>query len=212
MPVLILFAFLSGVVTIAAPCIWPLLPVVLSSSALNGKLRPLGLTLGILISFGVLTLSIAYFVHWLGFDASVLRSLAVIVLATMGAALLFPRFGAVREAWGSRFVGGAGPATEGTGFWPGSISGLPLGIVWTPCAGPILATIATLAATREVGLAIVLVTVAYLAGIAIPLFAFAFAGQHVVRKTRALSRYTVTLQRAFGAVVLVTAALILFDQ
>src|SRR5687768_7972822 len=110
MPVLILFAFLSGVVTIAAPCIWPLLPVV-SSSALNGKLRPLGLTLGILISFGVLTLSIAYFVHWLGFDASVLRSLAVIVLATMGAALLFPRFGAVLEAWGSRFVGGAGAAT-----------------------------------------------------------------------------------------------------
>ena len=186
--------------------------MVLSSSALNGRLRPLGLTLGILISFGVLTLSIAYLVHWLGFDASVLRSFAVIVLATMGAALLFPRLGAVLEAWGSRFVGVAGPATRSGGFWRGFISGLPLGVVWTPCAGPILATITTLAATREVSLSIVLVTVAYLAGIAIPLFAFAFAGQQIVRTTKALGRYTGTLQRAFGAVVLVTAALIVFDQ
>jgi thiol-disulfide isomerase/thioredoxin len=56
------------------------------------------------------------------------------------------------------------------------------------------------------------VTVAYLAGIAIPLFAFAFAGQHIIRTTRALSRYTGMLPRAFGAVVLVTAVLILFDQ
>ena len=198
--------------TIAAPCIWPLLPVVLSSSALGGRRRPLGVTLGILLSFGVLTLSVSYLVYWVGLDASLLRSFAVIVLATMGAVLLFPRLGTVLEARASRLVGGLGPATEGSGFWPGFVSGLPLGVVWAPCSGPILATIATLAATREVGLSIVLVTIAYLAGIAIPLFAFAFAGQHVLRTTRGLSRYTGALQRVFGAVILLAAGLIFFDQ
>ena len=212
MEVLLLFAFASGLVTIAAPCIWPLLPVVLSSSALGGKHRPFGLTLGILISFGVLTLSVAYLVHWLGFDASILRSVAVIVLAAMGMLLLFPRLATVLEARTSPLLGGLGPANSGSGFWPGFVSGLPLGIVWTPCAGPILATIATLAATREVGLSLVLVTIAYLAGIAIPLFAFAFASQHVFRTARALSRYTGALQRAFGAVILLAAGLIFFDQ
>src|SRR5262249_44615506 len=144
--VLLVFAFLSGFVTIAAPCIWPLLPIVLSTSSLGGRRRPLGLTLGILVSFGVITLSISYLVHAFGLDASLLRTLAVVVLLAMGATLLFPALGQRLEAFVSRFAGGATWSSSGSGFWPGFLSGLPLGVVWAPCAGPILATIATLAA------------------------------------------------------------------
>jgi cytochrome c biogenesis protein CcdA/thiol-disulfide isomerase/thioredoxin len=210
-PVLLLFAFLSGLVTIAAPCIWPLLPVVLSTSALEGRRRPIGVTLGILISFGVVTLSISYVVHLFGLDASLLRTVAVIVLVSMGAMLVFPMLGQRVESTISRITGRAPASKSGDGLWAGFLSGLPLGIVWAPCAGPILATIATLAATREVGLSIVLVTVVYLTGIGIPLLVFALAGQRLVLRTRALSRYTPAIQRAFGAVILGTAALVSFD-
>jgi len=79
MAVLLLFAFLSGLVTIAAPCVWPLLPVVLTSSSLEGHRRPLGVTVGILLSFGLITLTISYLVHLIGFDASLLRLLAIAV-------------------------------------------------------------------------------------------------------------------------------------
>ncbi|HLF79681.1 MAG TPA: cytochrome c biogenesis protein DipZ [Dehalococcoidia bacterium] len=211
MIILLFFAFLSGLLTIAAPCIWPLLPVVLSSSALRGHRRPVGLTLGILISFGIITLSISYLVHLLGFDASLLRTIAVIVLAVMGATLLFPALTKIIEGLVSRIVGGAGWTKSGAGFWPGFISGLPLGVVWAPCAGPILATIATLAATRTVGVSIILVTIAYLIGIGIPLFIFSYAGQHFVQTTRFLSRYTGTMQKVFGVAIVGTAGLIFFN-
>src|SRR3954469_1731644 len=140
MPVLLLFAFLSGLVTIAAPCVWPLLPVVLTSSSLSGRGRPLGLTLGILVSFGVITLSVSYLVHLIGFDASLLRTFAVVVLAVIGATLLVPQLNAPVEARISRLTGGTSWTRAGDGFWAGFVSGLPLGIVWAPCAGPILAT------------------------------------------------------------------------
>ncbi len=211
MLILLAFAFLSGVVTIAAPCIWPLLPIVLSSSSLEGHRRPFGLTLGILVSFGVITLSISYLVHLLGLDASLLRTLAVVVLAFLGATLLLPRLSELVEGWVSRFSGNATWAASGTGFWPGFVSGLPLGIVWAPCAGPILATIATLAATRDVGISIVLVTAAYLIGIGIPLFLFSYVGQHFLHTAKAFSRHTATLQRVFGVVIIATAGLILFN-
>src|SRR4051812_27871799 len=98
MAVLLLFAFLSGLVTIAAPCVWPLLPVVLTSSSLGGHKRPLGLTLGILLSFGVITLTISYLVQAIGLDASLLRTIAVIVLIAIGTTMLFPALGARFEA------------------------------------------------------------------------------------------------------------------
>ena len=117
MPVLLLFAFLSGLVTIAAPCIWPLLPVVLSTSALGGRRRPLGVTLGILISFGVVTLSVSYLVHLLGFDASLLRTVAVVVLLTMGAVLLLPALGQRAEGLEVIAEGLARASETGVHYW-----------------------------------------------------------------------------------------------
>src|SRR4051794_19975900 len=105
MAVLLLFAFLSGLVTIAALCVWPLLPVVLTSSSLSGHRRPLGVTLGILVSFGVLTLAVSYLVHLIGFNAPLLRTIAVVVLVAIGASLLLPVLGARFEALLSRFAG-----------------------------------------------------------------------------------------------------------
>ncbi len=55
MIILLVFAFVSGLVTILAPCIWPLLPIVLSSSSTGGTRKPLGITLGIIGSFSLFT-------------------------------------------------------------------------------------------------------------------------------------------------------------
>lgn len=206
---LLIFAFLSGLVTIAAPCIWPLLPIVLSSSALNGDhRRPLGLTLGIMTSFGILTLSISYLVAIFKFDANLLRIFSVVILVFLGLTLLLPPLSRIVESFVSRFAGKIGPQNVQGGFVPGFITGLALGVVWTPCAGPILATIATLSATKAVGLQIVLVTAVYLIGVAIPLFIFSYAGQKFIQKSRFFNKYTGIVQRVFGAIIIATALLI----
>lgn len=210
MIILLVFAFLSGLVTIAAPCIWPLLPIVLSASAFGGDhRRPLGVTLGILLSFGVLTITISYLVQLFAFDADIFRIISVVILLFLGMTMVIPPLTRIVESVVSRFAGRIGQSSKSTGgFLSGFISGLALGIVWTPCAGPILATIATLASTRAVSSEIILVTIVYLMGVGIPLFIFAFAGQKIIQRSRFINRYTGMVQKIFGVIIILTALLI----
>lgn len=207
MIVLLLFAFISGLVTILAPCIWPLLPIILSSTTTGGRAKPLGITLGIVTSFAFFTLTISYIVKIIPFDPNILRLFAVIVIGFLGFTLAVPRLSQLLEGWVSGFSGKfAGfTKTKDQGFRGGLITGLALGIVWSPCAGPILATIATLAATQSVNFATVLVTLVYVVGVGIPLFFFATLGSHFFNKSRTASKYTETIQRIFGIVMILTA-------
>lgn len=202
------FAFLAGLVTILAPCIWPLLPIVLSASV-TGKShkRPLGVTLGIMLSFTVFTLAITFLVRIFHLDPNIVRLFAVIVLVFLGLSMIIPALSRLTELWVSRLSGKFGRTgqSQGSDFGSGFLTGLSLGIVWTPCSGPILASIATLAATGQVSFQVVLVTLAYVTGVGIPLFAFAYGGQRVVGKTRFLSAYTGRVQQVFGVLMLLTA-------
>ncbi|MCR4329359.1 MAG: cytochrome c biogenesis protein DipZ [Candidatus Roizmanbacteria bacterium] len=213
---LLFFAFLSGLVTILAPCIWPILPVVLSSSATGGKRTPLGITLGIIVSFGVLTISLSYLVSILSFDPDVLRYGAVIIIFIMGLSLLMPPLSALLESTVSKISGKflSQKSTPAHGFGKGFITGLSLGVVWTPCAGPILATIAALASTQTFSAQLFLVTFFYVIGLGIPLFLFALAGRSILKITVKLNRFTGRVQQVFGAIMIITAFLILtgFDR
>ncbi|TXG77924.1 cytochrome c biogenesis protein DipZ [Candidatus Dojkabacteria bacterium] len=211
MPLLLLFAFTSGLITIFAPCIWPLLPLILSTSITGGHRKPLGVVLGIVVSFAILTLSISYIVKIFPFDPNSLRLFAVFVIGFLGLTLLIPALAQKVEGFVSRISGKFASrfaSQNSNGFLGGLAIGLTLGIVWTPCAGPILATIATLAATTSVNLGIILVTFAYVSGIAIPLFIFALSGKYLLTKTRAFSKYTGRIQQIFGVIMIITAVLI----
>ncbi len=210
------FAFLAGLVTILAPCIWPVLPIVLSSSlASKGHQRPLGITLGIMLSFTIFTLSVSFLIRMFHIDPNILRIIAVIVIAFLGITMLVPALNGKFEVMVSRLAGLFGQNTNtGSGFLPGFITGLSLGIVWSPCAGPILATIAALAATGQVSLDVIFVTLAYVIGVGIPLFAFAYGGQLVVLKTRGISQFTGRIQQIFGVIMILAAVAIYtnYDQ
>lgn len=77
---LFFFTFLSGIVTIFAPCIWPILPIVLSSGVSGEKKKPLGLVTGLAVSFIFFTLTLATIVKVIPFDPEVLRYLAVVII------------------------------------------------------------------------------------------------------------------------------------
>lgn len=207
MIILLIFAFLSGLVTIAAPCIWPLLPIILSSSATGEKRKPLGITLGIMLSFTIFTLTLSYLVKLIPFDPNILRLFAVVVIAFFGFSLLIPQLNKIVEGWVSRLSAmfGNKMGKNGNGFGGGFLTGFALGIVWSPCAGPILATIAALAATTSVNIGVVLVTVGYVMGVGIPLFLFALLGSRIFTRTKALSRYTGKIQQVFGLIMIITA-------
>ena len=209
MLILILFSLLSGLVTVLSPCVLPVLPIVLSSSAASGKRRPLGVISGLIISFSLFTLAISQIVQWLGLSAQTLRIAAVAIIGILGLSMILPKFNEWIEKALSFIPRIAGDNhKEGNGFWPGFLTGLSLGLVWAPCAGPILASVTALAATQDVSLASVLVVIAYAIGAGIPLLAIAYGGRSVIQKVPFLSKNLGKVQQVFGVIMILTAVLI----
>jgi cytochrome c biogenesis protein CcdA/thiol-disulfide isomerase/thioredoxin len=209
MIVLLLFSVLAGLVTVASPCILPILPIVLTASVNEGRARPLALIAGLVISFTVFTLAISQVVGALGISPTALRIAAVAIIGLLGLGMFIPAFTERLELLFSRLTGLA-PRTHRAGWVGGLMTGATLGIVWAPCAGPVLAAITTLAATQRVTLASAAVTAAYGLGVGIPLLLIAYGGRGIVRRIPTLARRSRGLQRGFGVVMVGIAVLMAF--
>src|SRR3990172_2867947 len=211
MILLILFAFLAGVVTILSPCILPILPVVLSSSLTGGKKRPLGVVAGFIISFTFFTLFLSLIVKSLGIPADFLRSFSIIVIALFGIGLLLPNFQALLERLFTTFSRFSPKLNQNSGFSGGLLIGASIGLIWTPCVGPILASIISLAITGSVSGQAALITFSYSLGTAIPMLAIVYGGRNLLNKVPWLTRNTVKIQKAFGVLMILTALAIFFN-
>lgn len=215
MLLLIFFSFIAGIVTVLSPCILPILPAILSAGAGKGRLRIFGVILGLIISFCVFTLLLTYLVQHLGISANILRYAAISIIAIFGLVMLFPQL----SEWFAEKSSGVGnlgvslqQKAEGkSGFFSGFILGSALGLVWTPCAGPILASIIALIASNTVSTTVILMLLSYSIGAAIPLFLIALGGRWATQSSKSLARYTETIRKVFGLLMLLTAAALFFD-
>ncbi|HLD25296.1 MAG TPA: cytochrome c biogenesis protein DipZ [Patescibacteria group bacterium] len=211
MIILILFAFLGGIFTILSPCILPILPIVLSGSITGGKRRPMGVVTGFILSFTFFTLFLSVIVRATGLSADALRVVAVIVIAFFGTSLLIPQLQIAIEKLFSRLALLTPKQNTNDGFFSGMLVGVSLGLVWTPCVGPILASIITVAATSSVGLDAVIITLAYAAGTSIPLLAITYGGRNLLTKHPWLLTHTAHIQKGFGILMLLAALAIFFS-
>ena len=214
MILLIIFAFLAGIVTILSPCILPILPIILSSSIGTtqiGKARPIGVITGFVLSFTFFTLFLSTIVSVIGIPADSLRVFSVIVIGLFGASMLIPKFQIWLEILFSKLSQFLPQSQNKTGFGGGILIGLSLGLLWTPCVGPILASVISLAITGSVNLDAVFITLAYAIGTAIPMFFIMIAGQTALRKAPWLLTNASHIQKAFGVLMILTALAIFFN-
>jgi cytochrome c biogenesis protein CcdA len=204
----LLFAFAAGVLTIASPCVLPMAPVLLGASiAQPGGLRPLLIALGFAVAFSSAALVLGAFSAALPVSPGALRDLAAIALAAFGTLMLWRRpMHALAERLGGVMTRvDALSRRAGAGNAGGFILGLALGVLWTPCAGPVLGSILALIATAmDLPWAAVLLA-GYALGAAIPMLAIGYGGRYVTTRVRRLSPYTTTIQRAFGVLVITVA-------
>jgi len=214
MLLLVGFAFLAGLVTILSPCILPVLPIILSSSVGGkdtGKARPFGVVIGFIASFTFFTLFLSAIVQVTGVSADALRLFAVFVVAGFGISLLIPKLQEKMESLFSRLANLVPQGNTSSGFLPGVLVGLSLGLLWTPCVGPILASVISLAITGSVTLETFLITFAFSIGTALPMFLIMWGGQALLRRVPWLLANTARIQRAFGVVMVLTAFGIFFN-
>lgn len=203
----LLFAILAGVLTIAAPCTLPMLPILLGASiGRSSHLRPAMIALGFVASFSAVALLLGALTRLFDFDPNVLREAAAILLLGFGLLMLWP---APFEWLSIRLNGwlnlGAAGGVQHEGAFGGLVLGTTLGLVWTPCAGPVLGSILTLVATSKNLAWAGTLLVAYAIGAAIPMLAIAYGGQAATTRVRGLARISPRLQQGFGVIVIAFA-------
>ncbi len=191
MVVLLGIGFVAGFVTAISPCVLPVLPILLAGGA-SGR-QPVRIVAGLVASFTVFTLFASWILSQLDLPQDFLRNLAIVLLFVTAATLLVPRAALALER-PLNFFSRLRPRNVGGGF----VFGATLGLVFVPCAGPVLATISVVAAKNEVGIRAILLTLAYAIGAAVPMLAIAFGGREAAASLR---RHAASVRMASGILI-----------
>ncbi len=205
MVLLIVVAFVAGLVTAVSPCVLPILPIVLATGADGDRRRPYLVIAGLIASFSFFTLASSQIILALHLPSSTLRDIAIAVIAIFGLTLLVPALTAGYERLTARLPG-MGVRLARPGVAGGLITGVGLGLVWTPCAGPILGAITSLAVTQPDSASTLTLVVVYSIGAGLPLLAIALGGRAALARLRMRSA-SAWASRVFGVLVLATAGL-----
>lgn len=206
----VLLALAAGALTILAPCILPLLPIILGGTQGASRWRPIAVVVGFIITFSAVGAALATAGSFAGIMPDTLRNIAVILLIVLGLLLIFPALYQKLQVPMERMMASRGQqlAQAGTkhGLWGGLLVGVAMGLIWTPCAGPVLGSILTLAATSQDTLTTTLLLAAYSIGAGIPMLVIAYTGRKLVSWLAAHGKAVTILNRVFG-VLLILAAL-----
>jgi cytochrome c biogenesis protein CcdA/thiol-disulfide isomerase/thioredoxin len=203
--VTLLIGFLAGLITAVSPCVFPVLPIVFAGGASGGRRRPYAIIGGLVSSFAVFTLFAAWILDRLGLPNDLLRNISIGLLFVLAATLLVPRIG----QWLERpflFLTRRRSGDLGGGF----LLGVSLGLVFVPCAGPVLGVITTQAARLQFGWRTVALTLAYSVGTAVPMLLVAAGGQRS-QGLKLFRRHQAQVRAAMGVVMALAALAIVFN-
>jgi cytochrome c biogenesis protein CcdA/thiol-disulfide isomerase/thioredoxin len=227
---LVLIGFLGGLITGISPCILPVLPVIFFSGtqsaradvasvadggvatavktkpSLSETLRPYRVIAGLVLSFSVVTLVGSALLSLLRLPQDAIRWVALGALLAIGIGLIFPKVEALLEKPFSRLPQKQfGSGSGGFGL------GLALGVLYVPCAGPVLAAIVIAGATGTIGLGTIALTLSFALGAALPLLFFALAGRRVAERVTAFRRRQREIRIAAGIVTILLAVALVFN-
>jgi cytochrome c biogenesis protein CcdA/thiol-disulfide isomerase/thioredoxin len=194
-------AFIVGVLTTLTPCVLPVLPIVLAGGSTGTRRRPLAIVAGLVTSFTLFTLFWTAILDALPLPADLLRNMAIGVIALTAVSLVVPRVAELAQRPFQRLTR-IQPNPDRGSF----LLGLALGLVFTPCAGLLIGSVAAAAATQKYSLSLVVVVLTYSLGVAASLLAIMFAarrGMAFAPVRRAAPRIRQGLGVAMAATVVV---------
>ncbi|MEU6127021.1 cytochrome c biogenesis protein DipZ [Streptomyces sp. NPDC047123] len=241
MVILILIGLLGGLITAVSPCILPVLPVVflaggpapdapervavpVGAAASGGagrtadeppapapaprrrNRRPYAVVAGLVLSFSFFTLLGVTIVTALGLPEDILRYVGLALLVFIGLGLIFPPVERILEKPFAR-IPQRQVNKEGGAF----VLGLGLGLLYVPCAGPVLAAITVAGAQGRLSMDIVALTVSFAVGTALPLLVFALAGRRVSERIGAFRKRARKLRIVAGCLMIALALALALD-
>lgn len=204
-------AIAAGMATILSPCILPVLPIVLATSAGRGRIEPLLVIAGFTLTFAAGGILIGALAASSGELQGGIRIGSILVLLLAGLACLWPgpfdwlvlKF----RQWRSAHPGQVSNRSPIGGKAGAALVGVSLGLAWTPCAGPVLASVLSLAATSQAPAKATALLGVYALGAGLPMLLVAYGGNWASSKIAFFSRRANLIRKLFGAIAIAVAAL-----
>ena len=212
---ILIVAYLGGALTILSPCILPVLPFVFARADRPFHSHGLPLLLGMAVAFSAVATLAGVGGAWVIAVNEYGRDAAIALLAVFGVTLMFPsladRMSRPFVALGVRISGTqADQKSQRRSIFSPLLLGVGTGLLWAPCAGPILGLILTGAALNGAGIGTSLLLLVYAAGACTSLAAaLLFGGRLVFVMKRSLATGEVVRRAAGAAVVLGAGAIAL---
>ena len=202
------FAGLAGVATVASPCVLPVLPLLLGVSAdRSDRTRPVFIIIGFVLSFVAVALLFGASTRVLGLTPESVRVAAACGMLLAGVLMIWPSLG-------ERVMAPLGRISDLAQGWGGQATHTPLGglllgaslgVLWTPCAGPVLASVLALVASQAATQQTAPLLLSYAAGAGLPMLAIAYGGQAMTGKVRGFSRHAARFRQGCGVLVVLSA-------
>lgn len=201
-------ALAEGLGLALSPCILPVLPFLLASSVKASRARPFLIIAGFVVSFTVFSLLSRQILVWTGISQDTIQKGAYALLLLFGLVMVLPfleeRFG----RWTARFADKAQEATgqSNNAFWLGCL----MGIIWTPCAGPIMAAALLQVIQAASGVEASLTVLAFALGAGVPMLCVALFSQYATSYIRTLAQHAVFIRRIMGGLIIIFALMGLY--
>ncbi|MGO7182089.1 cytochrome c biogenesis protein DipZ [Rhizobium brockwellii] len=209
---LLIIAYLGGALTILSPCILPILPFVFARAGQPFVRSTLPMLAGMAATFALVATLAAVGGSWAIRANEYGRLAAIVLLALFGASLLSPRFASTLARpvvdLGNNLINATGGGRGTTTVKSALLLGVATGLLWAPCAGPILGLVLTGAALQGANLQTTFLLIAYAAGAASSLAVALLVGGKLFAAMKRSLGFGDRIRQVLGAAVLAGVAVI----
>ena len=206
-------ALAAGSLTTLSPCVFPILPLVLGGAVQQNRLAPVAMGIGMAASFAAIGFLLGALGPALGIDDDHVRTFGAVLLIIFGLVMLVPQLNARFTEWMLPIASSANSASaklDGGSLGGAFLLGGVLGLVWSPCSGPLLASALTLVASEGGAGRGALILGLFGLGAAVPLVAVASASRSGLARARGwVLGHIDGIKKAFGVIILLAGIAIL---
>ncbi len=186
----------AGLMSVASPCVFPVIPIIVTGTEHDHRLRPLMIVAGLALTFILMGVVSSLFGSVIAGKMLLVEKVAGVLVIIFGVLMLadvnlFKRITVFNKI-----------GNPSGGKWSGFILGLTLGLVWIPCVGPMLSGVLTMVATQGQVMPGIVLLLFYSAGFAIPMLIVGYSSQAVRNKIRVVQKYPIAVRIFSGGILI----------
>jgi cytochrome c-type biogenesis protein len=200
----IALVFGAGLASVLSPCVLPVVPIVVTGTDNDHRLRPVMIVLGLSLAFVAMGVVSSLFGSLIGTHLFLAKRIAGVFIALFGLLLIFN----VNLFKHASFLSNIAGRTRGK--VGGFLLGLTLGIVWIPCVGPMLSGVLALVASQGKVVTGIVFLLVYSAGFAVPMLVAGYASQFFRVRFKKIGKFHVAVNIASGAILIALGVFVYF--